>query len=88
MKTITATITKIDPLKASRNGVNSYIRVYLQEKEGGFYWTDLCPDYRNYANWKPHLQVGNILGNLRLRDDKSVNADSYPVRLNKGLLDT
>lgn len=72
-----ATITKIDKKKVSANG-NKFIRVYFTLEDGKWSKTDLCPDFRNYARWKKLLKVGNILSGIELKNNQTVNADSFP----------
>ena len=80
-------ITKIDQLKSSRNSGQAFTRVYFKVKRGigDFIWakTDIVPSFRNYARWKPFLEVGNILDGLNLKADNTVNADSHPVLVSK-----
>jgi hypothetical protein len=74
------TITKIDPLKVGSNG-QSYRRLYFELANGGAWAkTDVMPDNANYRRWKDLLEVGNVLGNLMMKDNKTVDADS-PVHL-------
>lgn len=74
-----ATISKIHPLKLSRTS-HSYIRVEFQLETGGWAKTDLVPKYRNYSRWKDIIAagVGTTIGNLRMKRDNEVDADSYP----------
>lgn len=74
-----ATLTKIHPLKLSRNG-NSFIRVEFQLEDGSWAKTDLCPTYRNYSRWTSILKqgAGVSLTNLRLKKKGEVDADSFP----------
>lgn len=80
-------ITKIDNLKSSRNAGQAFTRVYFKVKRGvgDFVWakTDIVPTFRNYARWKPFLEVGTILDGLILRADNTVDADSHPVFVKK-----
>ena len=75
-----ATISKIHPLKRSRNG-NSFIRVEFQMEDGAWATTDLCPSYRNYNRWHSLLQVGRQLTGLSMRGKSKVDADSFVVGL-------
>lgn len=82
-----ATITKIDEPKESRSGKYSFRRVHFEafDEEGNKEWykTDLCDTFRNYANWKSLLKIGNTLSNLELKDKTTVDADSKPVLFEK-----
>lgn len=71
-----ATITKIHPIKKSRNG-NSFVRVEFKCEDGSWAKTDLCPTYRNFNRWRPLLQVGSAIKNLVLKADGEIDADSY-----------
>lgn len=71
-------IIKILQTKQSRNG-NAYLRVEFLDEAGKFWKTDLCPDYRNWRQWKNLLKVGNHLGNLRKKDENTIDADSMPI---------
>lgn len=76
-----ATITKIHPLKSSRNR-NSFIRVEFQLETGEWAKTDLCPDFRNFARWRDVLKAGtgtSITGVvLNPKRKNEINADSFP----------
>ena len=72
------TISKINPIKYSRNG-NSYIRVEFKLEDGAWACSDIFPGYRNYSRWKPLMIVGTDLDKLELIKAGKVNADSYPV---------
>lgn len=82
-------ITKIHQTKESRNRGTVYLRLTFNmfKNDGTTYWakTDLVSSFRNYARWKALLQVGNVLGNLDMKDDNTVDADSFPrlVRTNQ-----
>ena len=82
MRITKATITKIDPLKTSRTE-KSYIRIYFKLEDGSFAKTDIVPSYRNYNRWKWAIKkgVGTNLGNLVLRKEGEIDADSYPAYL-------
>ena len=71
------TISRILPLKRSRNG-NSYIRVSFKMEDGSFAETNLCPDFRNFGRWRDLLVVGKDLSGLVLKKFHEVDADSYP----------
>lgn len=79
-------ITRVDKIKKSSNG-NSFIRVYFKVDGKDWYKTDICPDYRNYARWKPLLQVGNMLSGLTAKGDKTIDADSWPKLIEKLVVD-
>lgn len=83
-----ARISRIDDMKASRNAGNAFKRVYFQVKDEEkstpekkvYFWakTDLVPTFRNYSRWKDFLRVGNVLANLYLKKDNTIDADSFP----------
>jgi hypothetical protein len=68
-------IIKIMPEAYSRNG-NTFTRVMIKLSNMDIAFADLCPDYRNFKNWKPYLKVGTRLAGLDLISKKKVNADS------------
>ena len=73
-------IIKILPYKKSRNeGI--YLRVEFKMEGGGWSKTDLVPGFRNYNLWKNIAKVGNKLGNLKMKDSQTVDADSHPILL-------
>ena len=72
------TITKIDPLKNSRNK-EGYIRVHFKMEDGSWAITDLVPSYRNYGRWKNLLRKGTDLSGLMMKSKMKVDADSFPV---------
>lgn len=76
------TITKIHPLKESRNR-NSYIRIEFELEDGKWAKTDVCPDFRNFARWKPILAagIGVEVSGLTIRNKSEVNADSKVYRV-------
>jgi hypothetical protein len=75
---ITAKITKIDQQKVGTNN-DRFIRVYFESVPGRkWFKTDLCTDFRNYRGWKFFLVRGNVLGDLRLKNDTTIDADSRP----------
>jgi hypothetical protein len=80
---MTATITKIHPLKIGSKGVASYQRVEFKTDAGNWAKTDLVPSFRNYAGWKEYLEVGMRLTNLRMKSKYEVDADSVPKRLER-----
>lgn len=71
-------IVKLDPIKYSRNGGDSFIRVKFKLEDGSFAMTDLVPSYRNYPRWKDLLVVGKDLDNLTLKSKGKIDADSFP----------
>lgn len=77
-----AVITKVHPLKESRNR-NSYIRIEFELEDGKWAKTDVCPDFRNFARWKGILAIGvNVsVGGLVIRNKSEVNADSPVYQL-------
>lgn len=75
---MTATITKIHPLKSGKTMNTSFIRVEFEGMDGKWYKTDLCPNFRNYRNWVRWLKVGQTLSALKV-DGSQINADSRPV---------
>ena len=76
-----AEIIKIDkPVNSASVKGKKYIRVYFKILETGkFAKTDLVMGFRNFKRWKPYLKVGNVLDNLRLKDEKTIDADSFPI---------
>lgn len=81
------TITKIDSLKMSRNGDTPFFRIKIVLDNGRFAMTDVCPKYRNYANWEPVIErfkknkSAAVDGLVFIPGDgKKVNADS-PIKL-------
>lgn len=72
------TISKIHPIKRSRNG-NSFVRVEFKLEDGRWAKTDLCPDFRNYNRWKDLLRIGQSLIGLNLKQAGEVDADSFPL---------
>jgi len=77
-----AVITKILPTKQSRNG-NIYQRIEFKLRNGQWVKTDLCQDYHNWKYWKDILQIGNILGQLELKDNQTIDADSHCVLMER-----
>lgn len=85
-------ISRIDEMKSSRNG-GAFRRVYFQMKDNQkstpekkiYFWakTDLVPTFRNYKHWKDVLKVGNILSDLQLKTEDTVDADSIPRLLGR-----
>jgi len=73
-------IIKIEKEKRSRNG-GKYIRVHFKLENGKWAKMDLVPSFRNFARWKEILVVGNLVGNLRMKDEITVDADSWPKLL-------
>ena len=75
---MTAKITKIDPLKMSRNGKVGYIRVYFELQDGGWAITDLVPTFRNFKRWQGLLSrgPGATIDGVRLIGPAKVDADS------------
>ena len=75
-----AEIIKILPPKKSRDGKNIYYRIEFKEiKKGKWYKTDLVCSFRNFKRWQKYLREGNILANLRLKDEETIDADSKPI---------
>lgn len=79
---MTGEIIKIDPLKKGSGG--KYIRVHFKMVDGRWAKTDLVINFRNFRRWERLLRVGNIIGNLRMKDEKTVDADSWPLILLDG----
>ncbi len=73
------TISKIDPIKYSRNG-GSYIRIHFRLDGGAWAKTDIVPGYRNYARWEEFMKVGMDLDGLILKRRGEIDADSFPAR--------
>lgn len=86
-------IKEVDQMKSSRNG-GAFLRVYFQMKVPDsmldlkvgepvpkkYFWakTDLVPTYRNFNRWKDLLKSGNVLDNLFLKTENTVDADCFP----------
>ena len=75
------TITKIDQPKESRNKDVVFRRVYFKMEDGSWTKTDLCSSYRNWERWKNLLTVGILLEGLTLKDNVTVDADSFPKKI-------
>jgi len=75
---MTGEIIKILPFKKSRNEDVCYLRVEFKLENGKWAKTDLVPSFRNYWRWKRVARLGNIVRNLRMKDEMTVDADSYP----------
>jgi len=75
-----AVITKIDKLKSGN--MTSFIRVYFRPDDRPWAKTDLGVQFRNFARWKPHLQLGAKLSGLRWKNEKenTIDADSNFTR--------
>lgn len=63
------------------SGGRRYHRIRFETDDGRCVFTDLVPTFRNFARWKPHLEIGAHLGNLRLLKANKIDADSHPVRI-------
>jgi hypothetical protein len=50
-------------------------------ENGEYAKTDIVKGYLNERRWKPLMRVGNLLGNLFMKSEGEVNADSYPELL-------
>lgn len=81
-----ATIKRIHQLKQARSDGAAFYRVefrFFDARERKWVWlkTDLVTRYRNWANWRHLLRVGNKIGNLRLKKGTrdTVDADSRPT---------
>ncbi|MEO5635410.1 MAG: hypothetical protein ABIR14_02390, partial [Candidatus Paceibacterota bacterium] len=84
-------IKEVDEMKSSRNG-GAFLRVYFQMKVPSpelkvgepapkqYFWakTDLVPTYRNYKRWENLIKPGNVLKNIFLKTEDTVDADSFP----------
>ena len=84
-----AKITQIHDIKKTRGrGISKFaqkfIRVTFKMDDGSWAKTDVCPEYRNYRNWKLPLRsgVGTVIEGLNYRRSGEVNADS-PVSISK-----
>lgn len=85
-----ATITKIDPPKASKYQA-TFIRIYFNGDDGKWYQTDVVPVYRNYKNWKPVLEsgVGTVVDGLQTKwsygriGNSKIDADSPVIIVGK-----
>ena len=70
-------ISKIEEVKNSRNVGNKFIRVHFKLENGKWAKTDLVPGFRNFRRWKRLLKIGNVIGNIRLKNKDTVDADSF-----------
>jgi len=79
-----ATLLKVLPVKRSVNG-NLYQRIEFTMSDGEWAKTDVCPDFRNYARWKPIIasEPGTYIMGLRLKSKGTVDADSFPGVISK-----
>lgn len=77
-----ATITRIDAPKWGKVYRAEFRRVYFRCSNGAWAKTDLVDNFRNVVHWTGLLEVGNILGNLRITGD-TVDADSRPCLLGR-----
>ncbi len=82
-KTFKGKITKIHEFKRARGrGIQSfaskYIRVTFKMEDGSWAKTDLCPEYRNFYNWRKILRSGEgtVVQGMQYRTGKEINADS------------
>lgn len=76
-------VIKLIPFKKSRNEGDVYLRIEMINKDTKcFYKTDIVPGFRNYRRWKKVARIGNVLGNLELKDALTIDADSYPILMN------
>ena len=80
-------ITKIHNPKQSYNGGYTFQRIDLKLEDGRWAKTDLCPNFRNYRNWKQLIDkgVGTEVQGLRIKGGvrvMTIDADSE-VRLYK-----
>ena len=76
---ITAKIIKIDIIKRSFNEGEAFKRIYFLDEKKKWFKTDLVPTFRNYHRWQKLLKVGNVLFNLRLKGEDTIDADSFPI---------
>lgn len=83
-----AIVTKIHNKKQSVNGDTSFIRLEFRLDNGMWAKTDICSKYRNFNNWAKVVTcgVGVSVGNLTLRRDGEVDADSYVTILDMPLV--
>jgi hypothetical protein len=77
-----ATLTKIDPLKASISNNGTFRRIYFELEDGSWAHTDVVPEFRNYKRWKPIIEkgVGTELTGIRVKFGSKVDADS-PIKI-------
>jgi len=79
--TIQATITKVD-LPRIGTDQKRYHFVCFKHDDGRHFISYISPDMANFHRWKDKLKVGAVLKNLMvLPDQKTIDADSYPVRV-------
>jgi len=73
-------IIKILPYKKS-NSEGIYTMIQMKDiKTGRFYFTYICPLYRNFRRWQKIARVGNEIWFriLKMKTDQIISADSYP----------
>ena len=76
---MTGEIIEIHSIKKSRNEGENFIRIEFRLDGGSWAKTDLVPHFRNFRRWAKLLKIGNILGNLELKDAMTIDADSFPI---------
>jgi len=75
-----ATITKVGAIMPGKE--KPYQMVFFRLESGGSALTYLSPGMNNYKRWKPLLEAGAVLTNLRLlKDGKTIDADSKPQHI-------
>ena len=75
---MTGEIIKILFFKKSRNEGEIYKRIEFKLENGKWAKTDLVLGFRNYWRWKRVAKLGNIVRNLKMKDEMTIDADSYP----------
>ena len=70
-------IIKILPFKRSRNE-GTYLRIEFKLEDGGWAKTDLVLGFRNYCRWRRVARIGNVVRGLKIKDEMTVDADSFP----------
>ena len=71
-------ITKIDQFHNSVNDGEVFKRIYFELDGNIWAKTDLVIGFRNFKRWDRVARVGNVLEGLVMKDEATVDADSWP----------
>lgn len=74
-------IVKPEPFKQSQNG-GSYEMIKMRDiKTGKYYFTYICPGFRNFSRWRKIARIGNTIWffSLKMKTENMIDADSRPV---------
>lgn len=84
-KIIQARVLRVDPLKPSLSGHDPFRRIHWEPIDYPARWmkTDVSPNHDNYKKWKELMEVGNVIGNLKVMNDNTINGDSFPELISK-----